>query len=72
VEIVLRIAIETIIGFLVITCGTPSEDLNTMSELTRTDSGARFVCTAQLNSSDVWLAAGKLYRLDDPNQSPFN
>ena len=71
-EIVFRQVIETIIGFLIITCGVPPEDLGMMSELVSTSSGTRFVCTAQLNSGDVWLVAGKLYRLDDPSQSPFD
>lgn len=70
---VFQLAIETLIGLLVITCGVPSEDTGMMSELASANAGARFACVIEVNNSDTWLAAGRLYKINNADQLPdFN
>ena len=70
---VFQLAIETFLGLLVLTCGVPPEDSVRVSELASTGDGARFACIIQVDNSDTWLAAGKIYKIADTDKLPeFN
>lgn len=72
---ILQVVIEFILGFLMLTCGSPPEDSPRISELVGAGSsagGARFACIIQVNQ-ETWLTAGKIFKVDDTDQLPdFN
>lgn len=63
---ILQVAIEIFGMIFALTCGIPSEDTRAAAtSLISANAGVRFACVAQIDDNDIWLSAGKIFKIND-------